>query len=73
MVLSRTTNSGWNSTWRGESFGSLASAIGENQWFVLEYKFFEPAFYHTDVPDWGTSLGFCDVGRCAAGWSSNER
>ena len=23
---------------------------------VLEYKFFEPAFYHTDVPDWGTSL-----------------
>jgi L-rhamnose isomerase/sugar isomerase len=22
---------------------------------VLEYKFFEPAFYHTDVPDWGTS------------------
>jgi len=23
---------------------------------VLEYKFFEPAFYHTDVPDWGTSF-----------------
>ena len=22
---------------------------------VLEYKFFEPAFYHIDVPDWGTS------------------
>jgi L-rhamnose isomerase/sugar isomerase len=22
---------------------------------VLEYKFFEPAFYHTDVPDWGTA------------------
>jgi L-rhamnose isomerase/sugar isomerase len=22
---------------------------------VLEYKFFEPSFYHTDVPDWGTS------------------
>ena len=22
---------------------------------MLEYKFFEPAFYHTDVPDWGTS------------------
>ncbi|MGO1737733.1 MAG: L-rhamnose isomerase, partial [Actinomycetaceae bacterium] len=20
-----------------------------------EYKFFEPAFYHTDVPDWGTA------------------
>lgn len=22
---------------------------------LLEYKFFEPAFYHTDVPDWGTA------------------
>ncbi|HEX4444267.1 MAG TPA: L-rhamnose isomerase [Galbitalea sp.] len=38
--------------------GSLAKIyerIGENQRMVLEYKFFEPAFYHTDVPDWGTS------------------
>jgi L-rhamnose isomerase/sugar isomerase len=26
---------------------------------LLEYKFFEPAFYHTDVPDWGTSLLHC--------------
>jgi L-rhamnose isomerase/sugar isomerase len=26
---------------------------------VLEYKFFEPAFYHTDVPDWGTSYVQC--------------
>ena len=23
---------------------------------LLEYKLFEPAFYTTDVPDWGTSL-----------------
>jgi L-rhamnose isomerase/sugar isomerase len=30
--------------------------IGENQRLVLEYKFFEPAFYHTDVPDWGTAF-----------------
>ncbi|MBC7814888.1 MAG: L-rhamnose isomerase [Burkholderiales bacterium] len=21
---------------------------------LIEYKFFEPAFYHTDLPDWGT-------------------
>jgi L-rhamnose isomerase / sugar isomerase len=28
---------------------------GDEQRLVLEYKFFEPAFYHTDVPDWGTS------------------
>jgi len=38
--------------------GSLATIydrLGEDQRLVLEYKFFEPAFYHTDVPDWGTS------------------
>ena len=38
--------------------GSLAKIyerIGPDQRLVLEYKFFEPAFYHTDVPDWGTS------------------
>jgi L-rhamnose isomerase/sugar isomerase len=26
---------------------------------VLEYKFFEPAFYATDVPDWGTAYAQC--------------
>jgi L-rhamnose isomerase/sugar isomerase len=26
---------------------------------VLEYKFFEPAFYATDIPDWGTSYAHC--------------
>lgn len=25
---------------------------------LIEYKFFEPAFYSTDVPDWGTSYAF---------------
>ncbi|MFT4084525.1 MAG: L-rhamnose isomerase [Nocardioides sp.] len=30
-------------------------SLGEERRLVLEYKFFEPAFYHTDVPDWGTS------------------
>lgn len=29
--------------------------LGSDRRLVLEYKFFEPAFYHTDVPDWGTS------------------
>jgi L-rhamnose isomerase/sugar isomerase len=38
--------------------GSLAqiyARLRTSQRLVLEYKFFEPAFYHTDVPDWGTS------------------
>ncbi|GIX05694.1 MAG: hypothetical protein KatS3mg115_0097 [Candidatus Poribacteria bacterium] len=26
---------------------------------LVEYKFFEPAFYHTDLPDWGTALLVC--------------
>ncbi len=25
---------------------------------LIEYKFFEPAFYSTDVPDWGTAYAF---------------
>jgi L-rhamnose isomerase/sugar isomerase len=38
-----------------DSLGKIYERIGEHQRLVLEYKFFEPAFYHTDVPDWGTS------------------
>jgi len=33
--------------------------LGNEQRMVLEYKFFEPAFYATDVPDWGTSFAHC--------------
>ena len=42
-----------------ESLAEIYAHIGEGQRLVLEYKFFEPAFYHTDVPDWGTSLLHC--------------
>jgi L-rhamnose isomerase/sugar isomerase len=38
-----------------DSLASIYARIGQTQRLVLEYKFFEPAFYHTDVPDWGTS------------------
>jgi L-rhamnose isomerase/sugar isomerase len=38
-----------------DSLAEIYAQIGEQQRLVLEYKFFEPAFYHTDVPDWGTS------------------
>jgi L-rhamnose isomerase/sugar isomerase len=38
-----------------ESLQTIYDRIGAEQRLVLEYKFFEPAFYHTDVPDWGTS------------------
>jgi L-rhamnose isomerase/sugar isomerase len=39
----------------GESLAEIYGRLGDDQRLVLEYKFFEPAFYHTDVPDWGTS------------------
>jgi len=38
-----------------DSLAKIYARIGDEQRLVLEYKFFEPAFYHTDVPDWGTS------------------
>ncbi|MDA2804207.1 L-rhamnose isomerase [Nocardiopsis suaedae] len=38
-----------------ESLRTIYERLGDDQRLVLEYKFFEPAFYHTDVPDWGTS------------------
>ena len=38
-----------------DSLAAIYARLGADQRLVLEYKFFEPAFYHTDVPDWGTS------------------
>jgi L-rhamnose isomerase / sugar isomerase len=38
-----------------EGLRTIYDRLADDQRLVLEYKFFEPAFYHTDVPDWGTS------------------
>ncbi|MBA3232496.1 MAG: L-rhamnose isomerase [Propionibacteriales bacterium] len=35
------------------------AAMPSDMTMLIEYKFFEPAFYHTDLPDWGTSLLHC--------------
>jgi L-rhamnose isomerase/sugar isomerase len=42
-----------------ESLRKVYERLGPDQRMVLEYKLFEPAFYHTDVPDWGTSFAHC--------------
>ncbi|MFL5644737.1 MAG: L-rhamnose isomerase, partial [Chloroflexota bacterium] len=42
-----------------DSLATIYARVGERQRLVLEYKFFEPAFYATDVPDWGTSYVQC--------------
>jgi L-rhamnose isomerase/sugar isomerase len=33
--------------------------LSDEQRMLVEYKFFEPAFYATDIPDWGTALAHC--------------
>jgi L-rhamnose isomerase/sugar isomerase len=42
-----------------EALAEVYARLGENQRMVLEYKLFEPSFYTTDVPDWGTSYAHC--------------
>jgi L-rhamnose isomerase / sugar isomerase len=42
-----------------EGLAEIYGQLADDQRLVLEYKFFEPAFYHTDVPDWGTSYVHC--------------
>ncbi|MFC4111250.1 L-rhamnose isomerase [Nonomuraea zeae] len=42
-----------------ESLSEVYDRLGEGQRFLLEYKLFEPAFYATDVPDWGTAYAHC--------------
>ncbi|MEV5319531.1 L-rhamnose isomerase [Streptomyces sp. NPDC052687] len=42
-----------------EALAEVYARLGEGQRMLLEYKFFEPAFYTTDVPDWGTAYAHC--------------
>ena len=42
--------------WMEEVLASTHAALGEGQRMLIEYKPFEPAFYHTDIADWGMAL-----------------
>ncbi len=42
--------------WMEEALHAVHAALGSDQRLLLEYKPFEPAFYHTDLGDWGMSL-----------------
>ncbi|MEW5630959.1 L-rhamnose isomerase [Streptomyces hydrogenans] len=42
-----------------ESLAEVYARLGDDQRILLEYKLFEPAFYTTDVPDWGTAYAHC--------------
>ncbi|WP_027344988.1 L-rhamnose isomerase [Hamadaea tsunoensis] len=42
-----------------EALQQANSRLTGSQRLLLEYKLFEPAFYATDVPDWGTAYAHC--------------
>jgi len=39
-----------------ENLRASHAALGPDQRLLVEYKPFEPAFYHTDIADWGMAL-----------------
>ena len=41
------------------SLRSIYEQMPPTQRLLIEYKFFEPAFYLTDLPDWGTAYAMC--------------
>lgn len=41
------------------SLKEIYAWLPEGSRLLLEYKFFEPAFYSTDLPDWGTAYALC--------------
>ncbi|MGB3635231.1 MAG: L-rhamnose isomerase [Rubrobacteraceae bacterium] len=42
-----------------ECLAEVYEAMPEEMRLLVEYKPFEPAFYHTDIADWGASLSIC--------------
>jgi L-rhamnose isomerase / sugar isomerase len=44
-----------------EALAAVYARLGDGQRLLLEYKLFEPSFYTTDVPDWGTALLHCQA------------
>jgi L-rhamnose isomerase/sugar isomerase len=43
----------------GASMKEIYRALPEGVRLLVEYKFFEPGFYSTDLPDWGTAYAIC--------------
>ncbi|MFD4474947.1 L-rhamnose isomerase [Streptomyces sp. NPDC058471] len=42
-----------------EALRTTYDRLGDDQRMLIEYKLFEPAFYATDIPDWGTAYAHC--------------
>ncbi len=41
--------------WMTEALSEVYDVLPADSRMLIEYKFFEPAFYHTDLADWGTA------------------
>ena len=42
-----------------DSLKKVYDNLQDDMRILIEYKFFEPAFYNTDIPDWGTAYNLC--------------
>lgn len=42
-----------------ECFQEVYAAMPPSMRMMIEYKLFEPGFYHTDIADWGMAYVFC--------------
>ncbi len=51
-----TANMRHRRNWFEEGVRAAHSHLGPSQRLLIEYKPFEPAFYHTDIADWGMAL-----------------
>ena len=44
-----------------ETLGEVYAALPAEMTMLIEYKLFEPAFYHTDLADWGASFSIAQA------------
>ena len=51
-----TANIRQRKAWFEEGLAEAHKQLSSNQRLLVEYKPFEPAFYHTDIGDWGMAL-----------------
>jgi L-rhamnose isomerase/sugar isomerase len=45
--------------WMTEALQATHQALSPDMVMLVEYKFYEPGCYHTDIADWGMSAAFC--------------
>ncbi len=46
--------------WLEEAHAEAYAHLGDNHRMLIEYKFFEPSFYHTDLADWGMAFNLAN-------------